>query len=358
MKVALVYDRVNKWGGAERVLLVLHKIFPYAPLYTSVYSKKNAPWVKVFPQVKTTFLQRIPFFRTRHELVPFLMPFAFERLDLSGYDLVISVTSESAKGVIKLGDAKHICYCLTPTRYLWHDYETYFPSKLKRIILSPIIFYLRNWDFMAAQRPDVMIAISTEVQARIKKYYKRDSEIVFPPVEFKKYKVSSIKYKGNNYYLLVSRLVPYKKVDLAIEAFNELGHELLIIGEGKEKNRLQKIAKKNIKFLGKLTEIDLKAYYKGARSLIFPQLEDFGLVSVEAQSCGTPVIAFRGGGTLDTVVGGKTGVFFDKQDKKSLIFAIERFNKIKFDKIEITKNAKRFSEKRFKTDFLKIIRKI
>ncbi|MEK7497519.1 MAG: hypothetical protein AAB656_01225 [Patescibacteria group bacterium] len=183
MKTAIVYDRVNKWGGAERVLLTLHEMFPGAPLYTSVYNSKTAPWAAVFPKVYTSFLQNFPFAKNNHELYAILMPIVFESFDFDEYDLVISVTSEAAKGVITKPGTKHICYMLTPTRYLWSGYKEYFKNPLVRFISKPIINYLRSWDKVAAFRPDEIIAISTEVQRRVKKYYNRESKIIFPPAE-------------------------------------------------------------------------------------------------------------------------------------------------------------------------------
>lgn len=198
MKVAIVYDRVNKWGGAERVLLALNEIFPNAPLYTAVYSPKNAPWAKVFPKVIPSFLQKIPLASDRHEHFPYLMPLAFETFDFSEYDLVISVTSEAAKGVITKPGTLHVCYCLTPIRYLWSHYDFYFknpPDSFKRyplfrLISKPHVWYMRKWDLIASQRPDVYVAISTTVKKRIKKYYDRDSQIIYPPTDIKKFKTS------------------------------------------------------------------------------------------------------------------------------------------------------------------------
>ena len=181
LKIAVVYDRVNKWGGAERVLLTLHEMFPDAPLYTSVYDERSAPWAKVFPKVYTSFLQKIPFAKSNHEYLGWLMPMVFEQFDFGEYDLVISVTSEAAKGIITRPGTMHICYLLTPTRYLWSGYEGYFKNPFLRFFSKPVINYLRAWDKIAAMRPDKIIAISTEVRRRIKKYYGRDSEIVFPP---------------------------------------------------------------------------------------------------------------------------------------------------------------------------------
>ena len=355
MRAAIVYDRVNKWGGAERVLLTLHEMFPKAPLYTSVYNKKTAKWAEVFPEVKTSFLQNIPYAKSNHEFLASLMPLAFESFDFSKFDMVISVTSEAAKGVITKPNTLHICYCLTPTRYLWSHYDLYFERKqFLRKFSKPMISYLKTWDKKASKRPDIIIAISTEVKKRIKKYYSRDSKIVHPPVWFST-SVKREKYKPKIYCLVVSRLVHYKKVDLAISAFNELGLPLVVAGVGRDEKRLRNMASKNITFTGFLSEEELVEYYRNCSGLVFPQEEDFGLTAVEAQLLGVPVIAFRGGGALDTVIEGETGLFFDKHDVCELKKAVKRFKKTKFKKNAIIKNAKRFSKDRFKKEFHEII---
>lgn len=352
MKVALVYDRVNKWGGAERVLLALHKIFPKADLYTSVYNKKTAKWAKKF-KIKTSFLQNFPFAKSAHELYAVLMPKAFESFNFDKYDLVISVTSEAAKGIVTNGKTKHISYVLTPTRYLWSGYKVYFKNKILKLITIPVILYLRNWDKLAANRPDKLIAISTEVKRRIKKYYKRDSIIIFPPLSISTKKI--IKPKEKDYFLIVSRLVFYKRIDLAIKAFNDLGYSLIIIGKGGEEAKLKKIAKDNIKFIKEISDEKLYGYYKNCKALIFPGLEDFGLTMVEAQYFGKPVIAFRGGGALDIIKEKKTGEFFNSQTKESLKKVLEKFNLRLYNNKLCRENALNFSFKNFKTNLLKII---
>ena len=378
MKTAIVYDRVNKWGGAERVLLALNEIFPNAPLYTSLYNKETASWANVFPQVITSFLQKIPGAVNKHEYFPYLMPLAFESFDFSQFDLVISVTSEAAKGIITKPGTTHICFMLTPTRYLWNMYDFYFKEQSFKAITKPIVAYLRGWDRIAAQRPDVIVAQSTVVKKRIKKYYGRESELIFSPVDVEKFKISQVKSQKSpaspseagrakvksNFFLYVSRLIPYKRADLAIEAFNELGFPLIIVGIGSEEKKLKKTAENNVKFVGELTDRELAGYYQNARALIFPQEEDFGLVVLEANAAGTPVIAYKAGGALDTVVDpvkveltgqAATGIFFDKQDVKSLIAAIKRFEKMKFNKSDLIKNAERFSKERFKKEFKNLI---
>ena len=366
MKTAIVYDRVNKWGGAERVLLALNEMFPKAPLYTSLYNPSTAKWAKVFPKVVPSFLQSIPFAKTRHEYLALFMPLAFESFDFSKFDLVISVTSEAAKGIITTPDTKHVCYCLTPTRYLWSGHKEYLQGSTLQAVSRPAVNYLRQWDRIAAYRPDVMIAISTEVQSRIKKYYNRESEIVFPPTNVKKFQNSNYKKQTRNniqvpknkkdYYLLVSRLVKYKKVDLVIEVFNQLKRPLVVVGKGSEERRLRNMASENISFVHNLTDGELVNYYSDAKVLVFPQMEDFGLVAVEAQACGTPVIAFGKGGALDIIVPNKTGVFFKQQTGGSLKEAIKRFEKTNFDQKGIMQNAKRFSKEKFQKGMLKVIK--
>jgi len=349
-KIAIVYDRVNKWGGAERVLLTLHEMFPKAPLYTSVYDEKNAPWAKVFPKVYTSFLQNIPFAKSNHEFLAPLMPLAFKSFNFDNYDLVISVTSEAAKGIKTRIGTLHICYCLTPTRYLWSGYPEYFSHPIVRFASQPIINYLRKWDKKTAKKPDVMIAISSEVQKRIKRYYNRKSNIIFPPVKLSIDRSIDTNYK--KHYLVVSRLVGYKKVDLAVKTFNELGYPLVVVGTGREESKLKSIAKRNIKFIGQVSDKELIKYYQKAKALIMPQEEDFGIVAVEAQSFGVPVIAYKKGGAQDTVIDGKTGVLFNSQTVDSLIKAIAKFDKISFNHRYLVKNAKKFSKENFKSRFL------
>jgi len=357
MKTAIVYDRVNKWGGAERLLLSLNKIFPEAPLYTSLYSAKEAPWAKAFPRVFPSFLQKIPGALNNHDKLALLMPLAFESFDFREFDLVISVTSEAAKGIITHPNTRHLCICLTPTRYLWSGYDDYFNTSMKSV--SKIaVDYLRNWDKVAAQRPDTIIAISKEVQERIKKYYGRESIVIYPPAGELKINNLKLKINTHDYFLIVSRLVPYKKVDLAIKVFNELDLPLVIVGTGSEERKLKQISKKNIIFTGRLTESELANYYYRSKALVFSQKEDLGLVSLEAQNFGKPVIAFYGGGAKETVINNKTGVFFYTQSARELKKAVERFLKMKFSEKVIKKNSARFSEKRFKIELLKRIKNV
>ncbi len=358
LKIAIVYDRVNKFGGAERVLLTLHEMFPDAPLYTALYDSKKASWSKVFPQVYTSFLQNIPILKNHHELLGWLMPIAFEQFSFTEYDLVISVTSEAAKGIITGTKTLHVCYCLTPTRYLWSGYDIYFKGLTFKGLTKPVINYLRWWDKTASQRPDKYIAISSEVQRRIKKYYDRESEVIFPPMEIGNWKLNgNWKLEIGNYYLYVGRLVRYKKVDLLIDAFNELNIPLVIVGTGAEEFNLKHKAKSNIKFLGQVSDEKLVELYSNAKAFLMPQDEDFGITAVETQSFGVPVIAYNRGGALDTVIDEITGVFFKEQTIESLKHAIAKFDTMSFNRENLIKNAKRFSKEIFKKEFITAISK-
>lgn len=337
------------------MLLALHEIWPQAPLFTSVYNSETAPWAKDF-KVITSFLQNCPLAKTNHELFPVLMPFVFESFNFDDYDVVISVTSEAAKAIVTKPGTMHLCYCLTPTRYLWSGYGEYFDSSSKRLASSLLVKYLRKWDMVAAQRPDHYIAISRTVQERIKKYYGRDSVVVYPPVDTQKFKVQGAKRKvKDGYFLVVSRLVKYKKVDLVIEAFNKLGWDLKIVGVGKELKKLQAKAGKNIEFLGLLTDKELLSYYHNCQGVIFPTEEDFGIVPLEAQAAGKPVIAFKAGGAVETVVEGKTGVFFNRQTPEALTAVLEKFDPEKFKAGECRAQAEKFNKERFQKEFKKLV---
>lgn len=351
MKVALVYDRVNKFGGAERVLLTLHKIFPDAPLFTLVYDSNSAPWSKVF-KVIPTFINKIPFMRSKHELLAPIAALGFETLDLSGYDVVISITSSDAKAVLTKPGQLHICYCLTPTRYFWSGEKQYERDLKFKIIPNWLHQYFRTTDLLISKRPDQYIAISNEVKRRIKKYYHRESSVIYPSIEDKFYSKEFTPLDKRNYYLIVSRLVPYKKVDLAIKSFNKLKKTLLVVGTGAEQNNLKKIAGKTIEFVGAVDDNQLINLYKNAKAVIFPQMEDYGLVPIESQACGTPVIAFGEGGALETVVKDKTGVFFEEQTVSSLIKAVDRFEKLNLNPEDCHKNALHFNGEAFKKSFL------
>jgi glycosyltransferase involved in cell wall biosynthesis len=362
MKVALVYDRVNKIGGAERVLEVLHEIFPEAPLYTSVYDKGKAPWAKKF-HIITSFLQYVKFLP--HEILPNLMPLAFKSFNFSSYDTVISISSAESKYLNMKEKTKHICYCLTPTRYLWSGYFDYlenpgfgFWNGIVRRFFVVFAPFMRMRDFEEAQKVDKFIAISDEVRRRIKKYYRRESEVVFPPVSFGNKKGVEGKEEidtGGKYFLIVSRLVPYKRIDLAARVFNDLSDKkLVIVGIGSDEQRLKDMARDNIIFYGQASDTELSTLYNNCVALIFPGVEDFGLTSLEAQSCNKPVICNAQGGTKETLVIGKTGeIFSSKEELKRLIY---NFDKNTYLSQDFQNNLLRFSKEKFKRDFEKEIR--
>lgn len=344
MRVAIIYDRVNKYGGAERFIQSLLKIFPKAPIYTLV-SNSRANW-QGNHQVYPTFLNHFFFLRNRHELLSAVAPLAFETHDLSNYDLLISVTSSDAKAIITSPNQVHLCFCLTPTRYLWSGYSDYKKDLKLKLLPKVLLKYFRLVDYITSTRPDYFIAISKEVKKRIFKYYHRNSTVIYPPVDdifFKK-----ITYKERDNYLIVSRLVPYKKVDMVIKLFNKTNRKLIIVGTGNQLNKLKKLARGNITFLGEVSNSELIKNYQQAKAVIFPQWEDFGLVPLESQACGTPVIAYKKGGALETVIDGKTGILFKNQTIKSLENALVRFESSFFNKQDCVKNASLFRYSSFR----------
>lgn len=356
MKVALVYDRVNKWGGAERVLLALHKLWPDAPLFTAVYDKKRASWADVFV-VHPSFLQRIPGSSFIHESLPVLTPIAFESFSFDSYDVVISVTSAEAKNIITKPETIHICYCLTPTRYLWSGFTQYqkqpglgFISGVAAMMLKVWAPLLRQWDMIAASRPDYYIAISHRVKERIVRYYKRKvSDVIYPPVDTNAFRIrSGSLHSDTGYFLTVSRLVSYKRLDVLIQAFNALSLPLVIIGDGRQKRELQKYASSNIRFVDHhLTDSELVLYYEGCRAFVYAADEDFGLAAAEAQAAGKPVIAYRHSGVAEFVKDGVSGVLFDRQTSEALIKAVHTFTKHTYDSSACRKQVVSMSEKHF-----------
>lgn len=347
LKIALVYDRVTKWGGAERVLLALHDLFPQAPLYTSVYSPQNAAWAAIFPKVIPSFLQKLSFLINHHELIPWLMPIAFEQFDFSNYDLVISVTSESAKGIITKPSTKHICYCLTPTRYLYGQSSIYLTNPLYRFVAK----YLRLWDQIAARRPDHYFAISQTVQQRITNYYSLPSSVVYPPVDTDFFRPSPT--SQGNYFLIVSRLVKYKDIDKIIQIFNMLPHGLIIVGTGSQEGYLKSIANSNTQFLGLIPDEILRKYYQNCQALLYLHEEDFGLVPLEAMACGKPVIALNTGGATETIIPGQTGILLD--DISQLAKTLKSFNSSMYNQITIRNHVLKFSHTAFRKNFLSLV---
>ncbi len=357
MNIALVHEWITNVAGSERVLLVLKELFPDAPIFTSVYAPEKAkPFNKY--EVHTSFLQKIPFMKTKRELLIPFTPLAFEQFDLSKFDLVISSTSMAAKGVITKPDTIHVSYCHTPPRYLW---EAQIDPRAKGGMLAGIksltSHKMRIWDRVAADRVDHFLANSKYVAGRIKKYYDRDADVVYPPVNCARFNDCCNSNIGN-YFLFVSRLVNYKKCDLVIAAFNKLGWPLKIIGTGPDKSKLESMAKKNIEFLGFLSDEEIKKYYAETKAFIFAAEEDFGIVPVEAMAAGRPVIAYARGGQSESVVPGVTGEFFPEQTADSLVQTLKYFDYKKYDPAKIKAHANKFSEEIFKKNILDVLEKI
>lgn len=356
MRIALVHDYLVQYGGGERVLEALCELFPRAPIYTLVYDEKNILGAFKDRMIRTSFLQKIPLARSKHRLFPLLMPLAIEEFDLSKYDLVISTSNSYAKGIN--ATSMHICYCHTPMRYAWDDCHRYlrefgYPSILKKVVPFAMN-YIRLWDRVSAERVNYYIANSQCVANRIKKYYRKDSTIIYPPVDISHFQISDT---IEDYFLIVSRLLPYKRFDIAIQAFKKLGIPLKIIGEGPDEKRLKKMARgvANIEFLGRLPDNKVGEYFSKCQAFIFPSEEDFGIVQVEAIASGRPVIAYRAGGALEIVEEGKTGLFFDEQTPESLEQALVNFKSKDFDSRAIRESAKRFNKDIFKKKFKEFV---
>ena len=358
MPTALIHDHLAQDGGAEKVLQVLADMFKEAPIFTLLYEKKNIGRY-AGRQIETSIIQKLPGGVKHYQWYLFFMPIAVEFFDLSAYDLVISDTSSFAKGVITKPDCLHICYCHTPTRYLWSDTHEYlnelkYNKWLKKIIWL-VLNRVRLWDRAAADRVDFFIANSVTVQKRIRKYYRRDSVVIYPPVETEKFSLISPAEKTGRpekYFLAGCRLAPYKRLDIVVEAFKNLGadYRLKIFGDGVDMARLMTLAggAKNIEFLGRVTEEEKARLYRGAEAFINPQEEDFGITAVESMASGRPVIAYRKGGATETIIEGKTGVFFDIQTSEVLAGVIGNFKGENFNPEEIRASIERYSVENFK----------
>lgn len=376
MKTAIVHDWLTGMRGGEKVLEVLCELFPEADLYTLVHIKGSVSSTIEKRRIFTSFIQHLPDVEKKYRNYLPLMPKAIERFDLSEYNLVISSSHCVAKGV-KVGEKTlHICYCHTPMRYIWEMYSQYFgDAKIYiKAVMKAIRKYLQKWDIESSKRVNYFIANSENVRERIQRYYHREASVIYPPVNVDFYvpqlvgQQAASPITATDYYLLVSAFAPYKKIDIAIEAFNRLRLPLKIIGTGQDEKRLKGMAGSAIEFLGWRSDEELAAYYAGCKALIFPGEEDFGIVPVEAQACGTPVIAYGKGGITETVIpcrsesltrpfkGPKekpTGIFFYEQTPEALIEAVKKFETVedKFDPYEIRKNAERFGIERFREEF-------
>lgn len=385
LKVALVHDFLNQYGGAERVLEAIHELYPDSTVYTSLYNPLKLPLRMRNWNVKPFCLPRIPF----SKVYTFFYPILFENLDLSDYDLVISSSAGFAKGAITRSETLHISYIHTPPRFLYH-----YPTEVNRRklwflkpILAPLDNLLRIWDYSAAQRPDFLIANSKETAGRIKKFYGRGATVIYPPVSLESAPTLSgrgsdqsvggvgsqesrstnlrpaayfrapreNKMQADSYFLIVSRLASYKRIDLAIEACNRLRLPLKIVGTGREERRLKKMAGPTIEFLGFVGDRGTAELYRNCRAFIFPGAEDFGITPVEAMSFGKPVIAFGQGGALETIISGKTGTFFDQETPGSLMNALRSFDPKDYKAKDCIAQAKKFSKQRFQREFRKFV---
>jgi len=349
MKVALIHDFLTQYGGAEKVLEAFQEIWPQAPIFTLFYDGKKLKDKFSRANVKISPIQNLPLALSFYRFYLPLMPAAIERFNLNEYDLIISDSSAFAKGVISKSTSLHISYIHCPTRYLWADSLRYLDNlkgaeKILSKFIAPALTNLRVWDYQATQRPDYLLANSNFIAQEIQHFYHRQAKTIYPPVETNRFFISE---KQENYFLLISRLKPYKKIDLAIEAFNQLGLPLKIIGGGNIPSYKRK-AKKNIEFLGFINEKTKVKYLSRAQALIFPQKEDFGITVLESMASGRPVIAYQAGGALETIVERETGLFFKKQTPEALAEAVDRFKSEDFDPAKIRQQALKFDKEVFK----------
>ncbi|MCI0707769.1 MAG: glycosyltransferase [Ignavibacteriae bacterium] len=359
LRVALVHDWLTGMRGGEKVLEVFCELFPQATLYTLLHTKGTVSGTIERMAVKTSFVQHLPFTKARYRHYLPLFPTAIETFDLSSYDLVVSISHCVAKGVIPPAKGVHICYCNTPMRYVWDLYDDYFGGDragwLTRKAMSFFAPGLRAWDVQTSGRVHYYIANSHFVSERIHRIYGRGSDVIHPPVDVGQFNVSK---RHDGYYLVVSALVPYKRVDLAVEAFNKTGERLVIVGTGPEMTRLKSLARPNIEFLGWQDGSELARFYAGCQALIFPGVEDFGIVPLEAMASGKPIIAYAKGGALETVAeSGRypTGIFFHEQTVDALIEALAKSKKKKWNPASLRKHAERFDRGAFKQKILQYV---
>lgn len=358
MKVALVHDWLTNIGGSEKVLEAIYEIYP-SPIYTLVKNEKNlrsTPFENA--QIHTSFIQKLPFAKTKYKNYLFLFPVAIEQFDLSEYDLIITSSHAVAKGVITNANQVHICYCHTPMRYAWDLYHQYLREEklhrgLRGFFVKLILHYLRIWDYSASNRVDYFIANSNYISRRIKRIYGRDAAVIYPPVDVNRFELHTAK---EDFYITVSRMVPYKKIDIIVDAFSKMPERrLVVIGDGPDYEKIKRKTTKNIELLGYQPFDILKNYMQKAKAFVYAAEEDFGIVMVEAQACGTPVIAYGKGGAAEIITEGKTGMFFREQKAECIIKAVKEFEKMELSPEEIRKNAERFSKERFKGEFKQFI---
>ena len=363
MRIAIIHDWLVTLGGAERVLEQVLCLYPEADLYSLIdFLPDNQREFILNKKATTSFLQKFPLVRKKYRSYLPFMPIAIEQFDLLDYDLIVSISHAVAKGVLKTSKQLHICYCHTPIRYAWDLQQQYLKeTKLNKgirgMIAKAILHYIRIWDQSSVHRVNHFIAISQHIVKRIKNVYGSNSTVIYPPVDTEKFYVGN---KKEEFFLTASRMVPYKRIDLVVETFSQLGLPLVVIGDGPDFRKVKKKAKKNVELLGYQSDRVLTEYLQKARAFVFAAEEDFGILPVEAQACGTPVIAYGEGGALETVIENKTGIFFKEQTVESLAEAIGKFEKVqnKFNPQEIRKNAERFNKDRFKREFKELVEQL
>ena len=355
MKIAIVHDFLMQMGGAEKVVEVLHDMYPDAPVYTSAYDREAMPAAYRQWDIRTSFLQNLLMKRHTHRMALLLYPIAFEGFDLSAYDVVLSSSSAFAKGVITQPHTQHICYTHTPMRYAWTT-RSYMQnermSRTLRGLLQPGTHYLRMWDSLATNRVDQLVANSSAVAKRIRKFYRRDSVTIHPPVNTQRFQLSE---DQGNYYIIVSRFVPYKRLDLAVEAFTRMNRPLKVVGAGRQMKQLQERSGSSVEFMGHVSDQELPTLMAQARGFVMPGEEDFGIAPVEANACGVPVIAYAAGGALDTQRNGETGVLFAEQSVESLCNAVETAERTQFDPLAIRNHARRFDTSVFRREISRLV---
>ena len=346
-RIALVHDYFVQMGGAERVAEAMHDSFPAAPIYTTVALPQSLPKRLRAADIRTSPMQHLPALDRRFRHYFMLYPFAVEHFDLSTYDLIFSSSSGYAKGVRRRRNAIHVCYCHTPMRWVWR-YEDYVArerfGKGSRALLPMLLWGLRKWDLRASQQPNYYIANSRLVAERIRKIYGREAHVIPPPIDVNRFHMSN---EIDDYYLILSRLMPYKRIDLAIEACKFMNRRLIIIGDGPDRARLEKLGDERIEFLGRQSDDVVNYYAARCKALLFPGEEDFGMAPLEANAAGRPVIAYRGGGAVETVVDGKTGIFFDQPNSRALGSAIEQFESMVWSQILLRRHAEKFDQNVF-----------
>ena len=354
MKIAIIHDWLVTNAGAEGVLKAIVELYPDADIFSLVdfLTLQDRKEILKGKFAKTSFIQKLPLAKKQFRNYLPIFPKAIESLDLSGYDFIISSSHAVAKGIKKSKEQVHICYCHTPIRYAWDMYEEYTKDLpfIKKMLVQASLAYIRKWDISSLDRVDYFVANSHFIADRIMRIYGRKSIVINPPVDTKSFKFYE---KKEDFYLTVSRLVSYKKVKLIVEAFNQTDKKLIVIGKGDELEEIKSIANSNIEVLGFMQKDEMIDYMQRAKGFVFAALEDFGIVPIEAMSCGTPVLAYGKGGIKDSVVDGKTGLFFEEQSVESILKALAKFDEKSFDYDMISKHASSFSVERFKKEFIK-----